>query len=104
MLCLITYPQALGNKWHQKPNCAAGRKPQEQIPSAGCGSFNLISGFDKKTALALLLLHGEGLWISTFATHRFCVHFAFLTPQIWFSYGYSNATMLGTIRSGARVH
>lgn len=89
MLCLITDPQAWGTNGTRTPTVLQEGKPQEQIPSVGCGSFQLISGFDKKGELALLLLQGEGLWISTFATHRFCVHFAFLTPQIWFSYGYS---------------
>lgn len=105
----VTYPQARGTNSTRNPTVLEEGKHQEQIPSVGCGSFHVISGFDKKAELALLFLHGEGLWVSTFATHRICVHLAFLTPQILFSYGCSmpdcsSATVLGTITSGARIH
>lgn len=105
----ITYPQAWETNGIRNPTVLQEGEPEEQIPSAGCGSFHPISGFDKKAELALLLLHGEGLWMSTFGTNRSCVRFAFPVPWIWFSYGCSTpdcttATVLGIIKSGPRVH
>lgn len=105
----ITYPQAQGTNGTRNPTVLQEGKLQEQIPRVASGSFHVIPGFDKEAELAFLLLHGEGLWMSTFATHRFCVDLAFLTPQIWFSCGCSTpdcstATVLGTIKSGARIH
>lgn len=57
----VTYPQARGTNSTRNPTVLEEGKHQEQIPSVGFGSFHVISGFDKKAELAVLLLHGEGL-------------------------------------------